>query len=123
LAKQKESWYTPLLESRKAFFVRIPIFILIIDLLGMVYVTRGVYGDLTSGFEWSYPGHFMFPIPFELPSLTPVTQPLNPLEAFTYLIFISNSVWVVWISLAIIYVFLPVLHGARNRRIESIAKR
>jgi hypothetical protein len=122
LAKQKESWYTPLLETRKAFFARILILILIIDLLGMVYVTRGVYGDLTSGFEWSYPGHFMFPIPFEIPSLIPVTQPLNPLEAFTYLIFISNSVWVVWMSLGIICIFLPILHQVRNRRINSLSQ-
>jgi hypothetical protein len=96
--------------------VRVFLIFLVIDFLGMVYVTRGVYGDMTNGYEWPQVGHVMFPIPFEYPTMTPVTQPLSPIETFIFLVFISNSVWMFWTSLAIIYIVMPLLLQVRNRK-------
>jgi len=116
LTERKESWYAPLLKSRRSFFTRVFVLFLVIDLLGMVYVTRSVYGNLTDGYEWPSPGNVLFPFPFHYPSMFPVTQPLNPLETFTYLIFISNSVWIFWVSLATIYIILPLILKIKDRK-------
>jgi hypothetical protein len=96
--------------------VRVFILFLVIDLLGMVYVTRNVYGNMTDGYEWPSPGHVLFPFPFEYTSMFPVTQPLGLLETLTYLIFTSNSVWVFWVSLAVIYMILPLILQIRDRK-------
>ncbi|MBN2229518.1 MAG: hypothetical protein JW779_07960 [Candidatus Thorarchaeota archaeon] len=115
--KRDAPWYREVRLSSGMILRRVFVLFLIIDLMGMVYVTRYVFGNLEDGFEWGSPGHVLFPFPYEWQTMVPVTQPLNPLETFTYVLFIANGLWLLWVTIGLLYIFSPYIEKFRKRNV------
>ncbi len=94
---------------RDSVVKRITVLLLILYLFAMVNVGRYVFGDLWNGLHWTSWSYTLFPIPTEILSSLPVEITLNPIEAFIYLLFIGQGIWVAWMSLGVLYIMMPLV--------------
>lgn len=114
-AKDLEPWSLTG-SNRGALLRRLLVLLLLLDLAAMVPLARYVAGDIVNGLYWLYPGMTLFPVPLDLGSVITVTAPLDAIDAFVYVLFISNGIWIAWTVVAIVYIFYPVFRRLKLRK-------
>jgi hypothetical protein len=67
----------------------------------------GISGDISSGVWWTSGGPgTLFPIPSP-PGILAVMTHAYPTDTFIFLVFMNDGLWILWTSLALLYVISP----------------
>jgi len=110
--QEKPRYLTKKIPGRKEILVRrLPVALLLIYYLFILFSawsTSHLWSwSLENGLEWSSgsAGSF-FPIPSG-PGILTVISPASLIDQVFYLIFMHYGIWIVWISLGLLYLFSP----------------